>query len=373
MALKILQIFTILNRGGAETNMMNYYREMDRSRFQCDFLVHRPEEGAYEKEILELGGKIFRLPALHPLKIDAYKKAVALFFDENPGYQIIHGQLSELGVFIYEEAKKRKIPVIIAHAHNSPKLRDYDAKFLFREIWKKRMRKSVNTYFTCGGDSAKWLFGKNLAAKAYQMNNAVNTADFAFDQVLRKTKKIELSADKKLNFFHVGRFHKQKNHHFLIELFSEFIKLQPGSHLYLVGEGSLKASVQKRVNKINLGKQVTFLGLRDDVAELFQAMDVFLFPSLFEGLPVALVEAQASGIFCAISDAIPSEAILVDENVLVQSLERSPEDWAQAVLVNYADFERKDVSAEIISAGYDIKANANKLEEKYLQLVKQFT
>ena len=165
MPIKILQIFTVLNKGGAETNMMNYYRNMDRSQFQIDFLVHR-ETGFFEQELIKSGSKIFRLPAILPWKLKEYKKAVKNFFEEHNDYDIIHGQCSELGVFIYEEAKKRGIPVIIAHAHNAKM--DRDKKLLFRLMWKKRMRKSINAYFTCGKEAAENLlllshcsFGKN--------------------------------------------------------------------------------------------------------------------------------------------------------------------------------------------------------------------
>lgn len=371
--LRVLQVFTILNRGGAETNLMNYYRQIDREVVQFDFLVHRQEEGAYEEEIKKLGGQIFRLPALNPLRIKHYKEAVKKFFDDHSDYQIIHGQCSELGVFIYEESKRRNIPVIIAHAHNSPKLSDYDLKFLFREMWKNKMRKSINAYFTCGQDAAKWLFGKRLSGQSYQMNNAVNTEKFAFDLELQKKEKAELSAGNDLFFFHVGRFNKQKNHRFLIEIFSEIVKLQPKSHLFLVGEGSLKTTVEKQVNQVNLREKVTFLGLRDDVAALFQAMDVFLFPSLFEGLPVALVEAQASGILCAIANTISAEAILVPENVKVYALTDSAKFWAEEILQEASAFKRTNVSQIIKDAGYDINDNVTELEEQYLELYKRFS
>ena len=196
------------------------------------------------------------------------------------------------------------------------------------------------------------------------MNNAVNTEKFAFDLELQKKEKAEFSAGNDLCFFHVGRFNKQKNHRFLIEIFSEIVKLQPKSHLFLVGEGSLKTTVEKQVNQVNLREKVTFLGLRDDVAALFQAMDVFLFPSLFEGLPVALVEAQASGILCAIANTISAEAILVPENVKVYALTDSAKFWAEEILQEASAFKRTNVSQIIKDAGYDINDNVTELEEQ---------
>ena len=219
--IKILQIFTVLNKGGAETNLMNYYRNMDRSQFQIDFLVHR-ETGFFEQELIKSGSKIFRLPAILPWKLKEYKKAVKAFFEEHNDYDIIHGQCSELGVFIYEEAKKRGIPVIIAHAHNAKM--DKDKKLLFRLMWKKRMRKSINAYFTCGKEAAENLFGKKLSEKSYQMNNAIEVEDFQFNQEMREKKRKELQAEDTINLVNIGRFNTQKNQSFLLEVFAELIK-----------------------------------------------------------------------------------------------------------------------------------------------------
>lgn len=369
--IKVLQVFTILNRGGAETNLMNYYRQMDRRIIQFDFLVHRQKKGAYEQEIQNLGGEIFRLPALHPTTIKHYKVAVREFFDENPGYQIIHGQCSELGIFIYQEAKKRKIPVIIAHAHNSKM--DWDQKAFFRILWKHGMRKYINTYFSCGQEAAVWLFGKKLAARSYQMNNAVNTDNFIFSTAVRDRMLSTLHAESTINVIHVGRFNTQKNHHFLIDIFAEIVRINPNCQLFLVGEGELKKEIEYRIYQLKLTDKVEFLGLRSDVEDLLQAMDMFIFPSRFEGLPVALVEAQASGIFCAVSDTIPREAILVPDNVTVLSLQDSAKDWAEKIMKRHRTFIRTDVSHRITKLGYDIKTNASQLEQKYIDLLNQFS
>lgn len=370
--IRVLQIFTILNRGGAETNIMNYYRHIDRSKVQFDFLVHRPEPGAYESEIRQLGGQIFRLPPLHPLKLRSYKAAVRRFFDGHAGYQIIHGQNSELGVFIYEEAKRRGIPVIIAHAHNAPHLRDYDIKFIFRELWKKRMQKSVNSHFTCGDDAAKWLFGKKGAWQTFSMTNAVDTERFSFRAEVQSSVLLRIGIINKKNIIHIGRFNLQKNHGFLLQIFAALMAKDSSYHLYLVGEGELKQEIEKMVKRLQLEDHVSFLGVRTDVDELLQAMDIFLFPSLFEGLPVSLVEAQASGIKCVISDGIPEEAILVDENVKILPLKKSAKHWAQEILKLDLG-KREDVSEIIKAKGYDIRDNVKKLEQQYLKLLAEAT
>ena len=226
--IKILQIFTVLNKGGAETNLMNYYRNMDKNEFQMDFLVHR-ENGFFEQEILNSGSKIYRLPPILPWKLKEYKRAVKDFFDQHSDYDIIHGQCSELGVFIYEEAKRRNIPVIIAHAHNNRM--DRDKKLVFRLLWKKRMRKSINTYFTCGKEAAENLFGKELAKKAFQMNNAIEVENFKFNVEVRNQKRAELNANETINIVNIGRFNSQKNQLFLLDIFAEILKINYNSSI----------------------------------------------------------------------------------------------------------------------------------------------
>jgi glycosyltransferase involved in cell wall biosynthesis len=276
--IKILQIFTVLNKGGAETNLMNYYRNMERSQFQIDFLVHR-ESGFFEDEILNAGSKIYRLPPILPWKLKEYKKAVKVFFDEHQDYDIVHGQCSELGVFIYEEAKRRNIPVIIAHAHNARM--DRDIKLLFRWMWKKECESlSINILLVV--KKRRKSFGKELAKKAFQMNNAIEVENFKFNVEVRNQKRAELNADETINLINIGRFNTQKNQLFLLDIFAEIIKQNNNYQLFLVGLGDLEAKLKQKVKDLNLQEKVHFLGLRNDVPELLQAMDVFLFPSLLK-------------------------------------------------------------------------------------------
>ena len=365
--IRILHLFTILNRGGAETNVMNYYRKLDKTKFQFDFVVHRMEKGAYEEEILALGGRIFRFSPIHPFKLKKYKQQIQTFFQEHQ-YSIIHGQCSELGYFFYKEAYKRGVPIIIAHGHNSKTKLDF--KYPFRWFWKKRMMRYVNTYFSCGDEASVWLFGKKNADKAFTMTNAIDTKCFAYREEKALQIRKQLDAEQTKNFIHVGRFNIQKNHEFLIAVFNELLKKDFNQKLFLVGEGELKKQIQEQVAKLGIEQKVFFLGSRNDVNELLQGMDVFLFPSLFEGLPVSFVEAQASGVRCVISDGIPKEAILIPENVSVLSLKESAIQWANKIhALNLCS--KKDVSQQIIDKGYDIESNVRILENKYLSLLRK--
>lgn len=366
---RVLQIFTILNRGGAETNIMNYYRKIDRTKIQFDFLVHREEIGVFEEEIIALGGRIFRLPPINPFKLKNYHKQLNLFFDKN-NYQIFHGHCSELGYYIYKNAFHRKIPVIIAHSHNSKVSFDY--KLPFKLFWKKNMMQYLNAYFSCGKQASVWLFGAAKASEAYIMKNAIDANIFKFDAVASSDKRQELNTENTLNIVNIGSFIASKNHNFAIDIFSEVVKLQPNSKMFFIGKGNLQETLENKVKALNLQDKIIFLGVRNDVNEVLQAMDLLLFPSKFEGLPLSLIECQAAGLKCIISDKIPSEAILIPENVDVISLNKNPKYWAEKIY-SFRNFKKENVSELIINSGYDIDENAKNLEKKYLELLKKHT
>lgn len=364
--IRILQVFTVLNRGGAETNMMNYYRHMDRSRFQFDFLVHRFEEGAFEEEIKQMGGRIFRIRPLHPQTFNRYRREADDFFKQHDSYDIIHNHTSELGYFLLQKSQEYGVPIHIIHAHNSEMDRDF--KSIFRMIWRRLLRKKAHHFFTCSFDASKWMLGEDRATEAWQMNNAIDTDAFRYCPAVRENLRQKENIVGRFNFVHTGRFNKQKNHLFLLEVFAEVVRLQPEARLYLVGDGDLRPQIEERIRQLNLMDHVNLLGVRSDVHELLQAMDYFIFPSLFEGLPVSLIEAQTSGIRCIISDGVPAEGILIDDNVQVLSLKNTAKEWAAQICL-HLDYERKDVSEIIKEKGYDIHDNVRKLEEKYTELL----
>lgn len=363
--IRVLMLFTILNRGGAETMVMNYYRAIDRNKIQFDFVVHREEEGDYEEEIRSLGGKIYRMMPLRPHTFGKYKKQIAAFFDEHPEYQIIHGQCSESGYFFYQEAARRGIPVIIAHAHNSHV--KFDLRWMVRTWMKHKMRPYLTHYFACGEEAAEWLFGKQLAKKVIILRNAIDTQPYLFDAQLREKKREELGlAPTVLTICHVGRFDKVKNHGFILEIFGELLKKRPDAQLLLIGEGDLRKQTEKKAIEKGLQSKVHFLGVRRDVNELLQAADAMVFPSLFEGLPVTLVEAQCTGLPCIISKNIPEEAVFTD---LVEqlSLGEPAARWAEK-LISAASraYDRATYAEKVTSAGFDIKENSKWLENFYI-------
>lgn len=368
--IRVLQVFTILNLGGAETNLMNYFRHLDPNQLQFDFLVHREEEGYYEEEIKAKGSKIFRLRPIHPFTLGKYKKEVDDFFRLHAGdYDIVHGQLSELGVYIYEAAKKYGVPVRIAHSHNSKM--DMDMKAPFRVWWKHRLRRSANAFFSCGYESSVWLFGAKNADRAFIMNNAVEVERFRPDPETAALYRKELNITSPFSFLHIGRFAPQKNHRFLIAIFAEVVKRLPEAKLFLVGEGELKADIVAQVQALKLQDNIIFLGKRGDVNALMQTCNYFLFPSLFEGFSVAFVEAQASGMFSFISDGIPGESVLLKDQVAVISLKETAAAWAERITEMLKVTSSRDEKAyeKIKAAGYDVHDNTERLYEEYRRIL----
>ncbi len=367
--IRILNLFTIMNRGGAETMVMNYYRNIDRTKVQFDFLVHRQERGAYDDEIEAMGGRIYRMCPIYPQNFGRYKKMLKVFFDEHPEYKILHSHMSELGCYAFMEAHKRGIKVKICHAHNAPVKGSMTpkekAQLIFRDYFKKKMLPYSDFLFVCGEEAGNWLYGKQNSHRFVMMNNAVDAKKFAYSSDNRNQLRQELNIDGKFTILNVGRFNPQKNHSFIIDIFKEIKKLHQDSVLLLVGNGELEDEIKSKVNSLGLQNDVMFLGLRDDVHHLLSASDVFLFPSLYEGLPVTLVEAQSSGIQCFISDAIPSQCIM-GEDITVIGLDKPAKSWAEKIITLADGYERFDRYQHMIQAGFDIKANAKWLEEFYI-------
>lgn len=363
--IRVLQVVTHMNRGGLETMLMNYYRHMDRTKVQFDFLTHREYDGDYGKEIKELGGTIYHLPVLNPFS-PKYKNALRNFFMNHPEYEIIHVHQDCLSAVILKAAKECNVKVRIAHSHCSSQ--DKDVKYPIKMYYRRFISKYATDLLACGDDAGRWMF-RGGAFKI--LNNAIDAKRYLYnpDERILQRKKWGIEPDEIL-VGHVGRFSPQKNHSFLIDIF-ENIQSIAFAKLILVGDekGELADQIKEKVAKLGLQDKVIFAGLRSDVADLMQAMDVFVFPSNYEGLPVALVEAQAAGLPCLISDKVSIECKRTD---LVRQLplSDSAETWAKQA-VSDAAIIREDTFEKIRQAGFDIAENANWLQCYYLKFGKE--
>lgn len=355
--IRVLQIVTYMGRGGLETMIMNYYRNIDRNKVQFDFLVHRQEEADYDKEIVALGGKIYHMPMLNPFS-KSYFNALDSFFKEHK-YDIVHCHLDCMSAYPLKIAQKNGVRVRIAHSHN--KSQDKNLKYPIKLYSKRLIPKYATHLLSCGKEAGDWMFN----GKPYTiLNNAIDAQSYRFDKQIREEMREQLGFNQEdFVIGHVGRFNPQKNHNFIIDVFNFVHKKNAAAKLVLVGTGDGQKAIKEKVESLALSDSVLFLGNRTDVNKILQAMDVFLFPSLYEGLPLSIIEAQAAGLPCVIFDNVPPECIKTDR-VFHYSLEKPLDFWANKI-IEAAKIEKNDTYDEIVASGFDIKNNANKLQNFY--------
>ena len=363
--IRILQITGGMNMGGIENFIMNIYRNIDRTKVQFDFLIHQEEKQIFEDEILSLGGKIYRIPSFGKLGHFGYLKTLHKFFKEHLEYKIVHSHYNTVSGIILREAKRCGIKERIAHSHTSyPEYRFIEK--VYKSYSKFLINPNSSKKFACSKRAGEWLYGVNSDFKV--INNGINSKEYKFNQDLREKVRNELNIkDEEILIGHVGRFSKEKNHSFLIKIFSELLRKNKNYILALVGTGDTLDTIKKEVEKLNIDKNVKFLGVRKDVNRLLQAFDIFMLPSIFEGLPVTLVEAQGAGLKCFISDSVTREIDLECGLTEFISLEKSPKEWAEIIDRN-KKYERKDTVEALRSHSYDMTQNAKELENLYIKL-----
>jgi len=352
---RILQVVTYMGRGGIESMLMNYYRCMDRTQLQFDFLVHREFRADFDDEIETMGGRIYRIPPMNPAS-HSYRKALADFFRQH-SYRVVHCHLNYMSGIILHAAKKVGIPVRIAHAHTANMAPGW--KQVVRRLCKYLIPVTATHLFSCSTDAGKAVFG---SWRFSILANAIDTESFTPNGVFRDQMRIELKLDEAFTVMHIGRMIYAKNHEFLLNTFEEVLAIKPDTKLVIVGDGELRSEIEARVSEFPKGS-VMLLGTRTDISNLLQAADVFVFPSHFEGLPVTLIEAQAAGLPCIKSDNVTNEAVVTN---LVTSLPLGdPKLWAEEILKKRG-IPSTDQSQAIIDSGYDIHTAAKKLENFYL-------
>lgn len=363
-----------MNRGGAETMIMNLYRNIDREKIQFDFVECSSEVATFDQEIQTLGGRIFRCPRYTGKNHFAYVKWWNHFFSEHANeYKIVHGHIGSTASIYLSVAKKYGL-FTIAHSHSAGGTLNIKGR-VYRAL-SYNTRNIADYFFACSDMAGVDRFGSEVVSHSKRycvLNNAIDTKLFQYDEKVRKCVRQELQFTEEQHIVgHIGRFSREKNHVFLIDIFAEILRLNPDTRLILVGGGDGMAAIQEKAAALGLVDKVIFTGVRDDVNRLLQAMDVFVFPSLYEGLPVTLVEAQTSGLPCVISDHVPRECIITDGLVTVQSLTDSAETWAKRILARIG-MARTDHSEEIAAHGYDISEIAKWLEEFYVRKYEEHT
>lgn len=269
--------------GGVESVVMNYYRNIDRNKIQFHFVCDEDSTDIPYEEIEKLGGKVIVIPPYQ--KLFKYQKELYRIFKEN-NYKIVHSHINALSVFPLRIAKKAKIPVRIAHSHSTSNKKEWK-KNILKMILRPLSKLYANNYFACTEYAGKWLFGKKVVERKELnvINNAIDLKKFEFNENIRKALREKLGIkDDTLIIGHVGRFMKQKNHEFLIEVFNEVYKKNQNTLLILIGQGPLLSEIKQKAINLNIEDKIRFIGQVTDVEKYYNIMDIFLFPSIYEGL-----------------------------------------------------------------------------------------
>lgn len=362
---RVLHVVVNMNRGGAETLLMNLYRNMDRSVVQFDFLTCK--EGVFDEEIQNLGGRIYRIPYISESGPLAYRKALERFFKEHSRYRIVHSHLDKMSGIVLKSAEKASIPIRIAHSHNTQS----EGRFPSRAYkwYAGQLIGAASTHqYACSYAAAKWLFGKK-AKKAIVLKNGIELENFMFSREagLKIREELNINQDA-LVLGHVGRFSPQKNHSFLLDVFTTTLDKLPHAVLILAGDGPLRKNIEEKVKEQKLTDKVKIVGVRDDVDQLMQAFDLFIFPSLHEGLPVTLIEAQGAGLPCIVADTITPEVDMGMGLLHRRSLQEK-NGWQEKILeMAEKPPERETGYRKLIENGYDIKKTAETMQTSYLSL-----
>lgn len=366
--IRVLHSVSYMHRAGVETFLMNYFRYIDRRVVQFDFLCNKKVSGDYDDEIRRLGGRIFYRPGFDLLHEENYVDFWHGFLKQHPEIQIIHTHNGAKQYYPLQGAKEAGFPIRIAHAHSSDFVRD--EKYFYRRSLIEKLPAVASFYFGCSDKAGRFFFGNELWQKqGVLIRNAVPCEHFSYNPALRGSMRSRLGLKDSFVVGHVGRFMTQKNHSKLLDIFRIIYQKNPQSRLLLVGEGELMDDVRQKAACLNIADAVILAGNQENMPPWYQAMDVFVMPSLFEGLPVAGIEAQAAGLPCVFSDAVSLEAA-VTERVRYVSLARSDEAWADVIL-SCIGGARTDTQTSLQQAGYDISVEALRLQNKYLHMVQK--
>lgn len=360
--IRILHVIGSLDVGGSQMLMLNLYNNINRDKIQFDFIVREGRRYWLEDKITSLGGKIYHLPSLQLTNLYTYIKAWKTFFKEHPEYRIIHGHVRSTASIYLTIAKCYGLTTI-AHSHNTSSGKGLSG--IIKNILQYPLRYIANYFLSCSIAAGEWLFGKKIVYRKnfHILHNAIDTHKLGYCYSIRQQIRTQLGIHTNLVIGHVGRMVTQKNHIFLLQIFAEIYKQNTNARLLLVGDGPLKEQLIRQTEQMNIKPAVLFCA-NQEASRYYQVMDVFLFPSLYEGLGIVLIEAQTAGLPCVISDTLPQEADLQCNLITRISLKQNPCYWAQQVLAQVGKVRqsRQDIAK---NKGYDVATTAKWLEDFY--------
>lgn len=373
---RVLHVLANTNLGGAESRIMDIYRNIDRTKVQFDFMVHSPEKGFFEDEINALGGHVYRVIRFRMINHPVYKHAWKKFFRAHRGeFKAVQGHITSSAAIYLPIAKKSGVPITIAHARSAGV--DAGIKGLLTRFMRRNLYKKADYCFACSAAAAVSVFGERAyeAGLTTFIPNAIECGKFRFDPVMREKKRMELSLKDKFVIGHVGRFHYAKNHEYLLAVFDKLLKKLADEKsstdvaLILFGEGSRREEMKALSESLGISDKIIFAGNHKDIYNYYNAMDYFIYPSRYEGMPGTIVEAQTNGIMTLMSDAVCDE-VIATELVKKLSIDEDPAVWADAVyedikyLIGHDNMRPDNVYeyAELMAeSGFDVKEQAREL------------
>ncbi len=363
--IRVLLVLGRLNRGGAESMIMNLYRSVDREKVQFDFVIHTKEHCEFTDEVTELGGRIYSAPRYNVKNHLTYKKWWNTFFKTHPEYKVIHGHMYSIASIYLKIANKYGLKTI-SHSHTSSAKTGFSG--VVKRIIQAPLKNIPDWLFACSDNAGRWLYGENAGKRKNYilLKNAIHSKKYIYTPETAEKIRKELGIENKFIVGHIGRMFPGKNHPYLLEVFKAYSQKNQNSVLLLVGDGPSRKEIEDKAQSLGIREKVIFTGVRSDVNEVLQAMDFFVFPSIYEGLPVTVIEAQAAGLPCLISDSVTDE-VCITNLVTRYSLSNSPEMWAEKIDELSKLAKREDMSTEIANAGYDIKTTSKWLQNFYIE------
>lgn len=364
--IKILMVLGNTRRGGTQAFILNNLQKLDKSKFQIDFAVNDDFEGGWGPYLRSLGCKIFIVPYFNILNWRRFKNAWEVLLTENR-YDIVHGN-STNSAFIYLNVARKHGCRTIAHMHNIG-FRGGFFQRIAKNFFSRFAKQHADYWFACSEDAAKVLYGNEYKSNVHyhEIPNAIDVPKYRFNEQIRYDIRKSMGIDD--NTFlcgHVGTFSRQKNHTFLLDVFYEIIQRQSNSRLLLIGEGYTKKTIVDKAKGLNILDKIIFVQNISNVNEYMMAMDLFLFPSLYEGFGIVALESQAAGLNTVVSDTVP-KAVMLTNAITILSLKDTPSQWAE-ICISLSQKDRLKLNNEIAQSKYNIEQTASLLSELYTEM-----
>ncbi len=366
--IKILHVLGGLNLGGAETFVMNFYKNIDKSKFQFDFVVHGNDKGIYEEEIEKNGGTIYHIPKYKVYNHFVYKKSWNELLKKYSDYKIIHGHVRSTASIYLKIAKKYGLKTI-CHSHSISNGTSVVA--IFKNILQFRIRYIADYFMGCSYEANRWLFGKKIANsnRCFIVNNAINYDKFKFNNKYRNLIRDYYNIkENEIILGHIGRFTKAKNHKYLLDIFSNLVEKNDIFKLMLCGSGELEENIKLYARKKYIENKIIFISSTTEVYKYYSTFDIFLFPSKYEGLGIAAIEAQVSGLPVILSSNIPKNVDITNKTIFLDIDYSNISDWIENIILISKKINIDNRENIKVLDNFDIKNEIKKLENLYIKI-----